>query len=314
MTSSNFILRQLASRCSQIAADVSDYDGFVSIDRLVNRFGAKLLVRPLLVEGMLVSTDDEASGAGHQWCLLLDRETYDVKDADIANERLGAPLPARLRNTVAHELAHAMAFRPTEFGVEFPNELMLRNGKRDFVAMVERQTEKLSPLLLLPDDFLARTFTDGIETVSIQALSEIMRSAGVSRYVFINRLNSLSLSDKNRLSSRQCLTGLGIGIGEWKPEQNCSLKGWPFFSHFEGGKVPGFVFQLQRGIAVPANDIFHDESFYLCGGASDTTECVITGGTPKNPDSVKLSIRCAVEIVQRRPDSEFLFLIQAHSC
>lgn len=307
--------RQLASRCNHIAGEISDRDGFVSVQRLVERFGARLLVRPLLVEAMLASSeerlDGQCSAPRHQWCLLLDRETHDVNDLEIAGERFGFPLSARLRNTVAHELAHSISFRPTEFGVVFPKKFASKKTKQEFVRSVERETKKLSPLLLLPDLLLDRVFHPDKDTVSVQELCASMRSAGVSRYVFVNRLNLLELVDTKHLRSRRCMTNLAIGIGEWLSECEASFKEWPLFSNFEGGKVPSFLFQLQRDIPLAAKTVFPDPAFHLCGGSSDNMKCVVPAGTPRNPGVLKLPIRCSVEVGSRRVGSEFLFVIQS---
>jgi hypothetical protein len=307
--------RQLASRCNQIAGEVSDRDGFVSIHRLVERFGVSVLIRPLLVEAMLASTerigDGRDSENGHRWCLMLDRETHAVKESEITHERFGSPLPARFRNTVAHELAHSLAFRPTEFGVQFPRQFTSEKSKQEFVQSIERETEKLSPLLLLTEAMLDRVFPPNEDRASIQELCITMRSAGASRYVFVNRLNLLDFVDELRLKSRRSMTNFAIGMGEWLPKGEVIFKEWPFFSNFEGGKVPGFLFQLQKRIPLNVKSVFVDSTFHLCGGSSDSTECVVLGGTPRNPGILSLPIRCSVEVGPRNVGSNFLFIIQS---
>jgi hypothetical protein len=257
------------------------------------------------------ASDRLQAGKRHRWCLLLDCETHDVSDHDIAAERFGAPLSPRMRNTVAHELAHSLAFRPTEFGVEFPRHFNSQQSKQQFVNAIEKQTEMLSPLLLLPDALLDRVFSPEKETVSIRELCAAMHGAGVSRYVFVNRFSLLKLVDPKRLRARSCLSNFAIGIGEWISERDANLKIWPLFSNFEGGKVPGFLFQLQRRIPLVTKSLFSDPSFQLCGGDCDTTEVTVPAGTPHNPDSFRLPIRFAVEIGQRNCGAEFLFLVHS---
>jgi hypothetical protein len=308
-------LRQLGDRCINIADAVSDSDGFVSVRGLLENFGAKLLVRPLLVEGMLASselgTQDSGGGGSHQWFLLLDRETHDVSDQEIANERFRSPLSVRFRNTVAHELAHSLAFRSTEFGIELPKRFGSEKSNREFVASIEKETEKLSPLLLLPDRLLDRLFSPTKQKVSVEEICATMRSVGVSRYVFINRLNWLPISDATRIVSRACLNNLAIGIGEWLSEREAAFKGWPFYSRFDGGKVPSFIFQLQKREAVATASIFSAPSFLLCGGSENSVELTVSAGTPKNSNVLKLPIVCSVECVPRKAGSEFLFIIQS---
>ncbi len=216
-----------------------------------------------------------------------------------------------MRNTVAHELAHSLAFHPTEFGVEFPLNFGSRKSKEEFEQVIEKETERLSPLLLLPETLLDRIFSSDKETVSIRDLCAAMRGAGVSRYVFVNRVNLLELVDQKRIRSRSCLLNLAIGMGEWSSDRDATLKVWPLFSNFEGGKVPSFIFQLQRRIPVQAKNLFDDPTFHLCGGNSDTAEIAVPAGTPRNPDSFELPIRFAVEVTPRRRGTEFLFLVES---
>ena len=307
--------QQLANRCNVIANEIKDSDGFVSVARLVERFKARLLVRPLLVEGMLASSEalpnDAGGEARHQWCLLLDRETHDVSENEIAGEAFGSPLSARLRNTVAHELAHSLAFRSTEFGVVLPRRFTSDKTRKEFVESIERDTEKLSPLLLLSDAMLDRMFLPDKDRVSIQELCDAMRAAGVSRYVFVNRLNLLDLVDPHRIKSRPSLTNFAVGIGAWVSGNEATLNSWPLYSNFHGGRVPGFVFQLQKRVPLAANNVFSDSKFHLCGGLSNSTECVVPAGTPRNPSTINLPVRCSVEVGSRKAGSEFLFIIQS---
>src|SRR6266498_3218393 len=89
-------LKQIAVRCNHIAGEISDTDGFISVRRLLERFGATLIIRPLLVEGMLASSEQSSDGTDdrnhHRWCLLLDRETHDVGDPVFFLERRRPPI------------------------------------------------------------------------------------------------------------------------------------------------------------------------------------------------------------------------------
>src|SRR5262249_47722226 len=111
-TTSQSDLRSLAARCTELSDEIADADGFVSVRSLTSRFQAELILRPLLVEGMLASRSTPSKGVSqHQWAVLIDSETYpEVDEKVIAREGCSAPLPARMRNTIAHELAHSFAF------------------------------------------------------------------------------------------------------------------------------------------------------------------------------------------------------------
>ena len=307
--------QQLAHCCNHLASDISEDNGFVSVRKLLERFGAKLFVRPLLVEGMLASSENEVlkrNSNDHQWSLIIDSETHNVSDEDIIKEKFGSPLSPRFRNTVAHELAHSLAFRPTEFGVEFPKQFKSEKTKREFVAQIEKETEKLSPLLLIPDRLLDRVFTLTKERITIDELCDIKFSLGVSRSLIVNRLNLLSISDEKRLKAhRQSLRNLAVGIGKWKTQDEAVLKSFPFYSAFSGGKLPAFILQLQKGLDISAKAFFNNSEFVLCGGDVNKIEISVPAGTFNCPNSVQLPILCAVENTSQKAGSEFLFIVQA---
>ncbi len=106
---------ELAAICNAVGEACSDEHGFVAVRSLLSRFKAELILRPLLVEAMIASVELHDSSA--RWAVLVDSERYPLDTGAIQRESLGSPLPARFRFTVAHELAHAVAFRPSEFGV-----------------------------------------------------------------------------------------------------------------------------------------------------------------------------------------------------
>jgi hypothetical protein len=307
--------QQLAFCCNHIASEISDNNGFVSVKKLVDRFGAKVFVRPLLVEGMLASSETcekNKETGNHQWSLIIDSETHDVKEDDLANEKFGSPLSARFRNTVAHELAHSLAFRPTEFGMEFPKRFSSEKNKREFVEQIEKETEALSPLLLIPDIQLDKLFSHKKERITIEELCEFRKSSGISRSLVVNRLNLLGVSDEMRLKAhRPSLRNLAVGIGEWKAKGDAVLKNFPLYSIYDGGRAPGFIYQLQKGAGVSAKSIFSDSEFILCGGSQNTIECSVGAGTPKHPTLFKLPIRCAVERNFPKTGAEFLFIVQS---
>src|SRR5690242_14541181 len=109
-------LAPLFKACTDIANQIADGDGFVSIRRLLERFRTNLRMRPLLVEGMIGSSHS-VDGQPPQWTILVDSERYPDVETSMDGENAGHPLSTRFRFTVAHELAHSLAFRTSEFGV-----------------------------------------------------------------------------------------------------------------------------------------------------------------------------------------------------
>src|SRR6266403_3567374 len=228
--------------CTAIGDEVADERGFVSIRDLLKRFNADVIVRPLLVEGMLASINEtHGSGAPLQrWAVIIDSETYSISDADIANESSSQPLPARLRNTIAHELAHSLAFRPSEFGIT----LHQTNGgesKGEFVRSIEQMTEGLSPLLLFTDKALSQ-FIKGRKTqVSVEELDELRQSLGISRDLLVARLWRLRSSQDGRFRDSTALRGLGVGIGDWTGDGSATLRSWPLYINFDRNIAPAVL-------------------------------------------------------------------------
>ncbi len=306
--------RHLATRCIQVADEVADVDDFVAIRSLLKWFRVSLVIRPLLVEAMIATSNTGLRDHGGQtdvgWCLLLDRDTFPIAREDLATETSGSPLPVRLRNTIAHELAHTLAFRPTEFGVASPKRANASTSRAAFVASIEQDTEGLSPLLLLPERLLRRIFVDDSTGISAQDLHTLCGSFGVSRYVLINRLSLLDYIDAHKLRFCSSLVNTVVGLGEWVSTSEARLLEWPLFSNFEGGKAPGFIFELQKRRQVPAASVFPNRDFYLCGGSACEANCTVPAGTPRNPSVTSVNLRCTAEEVPRKAGSEFLFTVQ----
>src|SRR5438105_4521541 len=115
-------MQSIAGACLAISNEVGSPSGFVSVRKLLERFGVSIYIRPLLVEGMLASLPVPESCAT-KLTVLLDSDTFSVTNKDIAAEAEDSPLPTRFRATVAHELLHSLAFRPSHFGLRLQNPI-----------------------------------------------------------------------------------------------------------------------------------------------------------------------------------------------
>ena len=306
-----------ASKCAEIGNELADEGGFVSARGLVSRFGAELILRPLLVEGMLASVErdehqDGGVGLQHKWAVLIDNESYvDVSEADIRNESVMNPLPSRMRNTIAHELVHSLAFRSTEFGVELTRFDESQKSRRALIAAIEQETEKLSPFLLIPESSLDAQLAGCEENFSVDVFEKAMRNMGVSRYVLVNRLNLLRTVDNRSLLNRRALRNTAVGIGEWLSPGEARLKDWPLFLNFNRNVIPEFLLKLCEGKLVTLDGVFADPSFCLCGGTVRHSTTLLHGGTLKVPRAEKMRVRCSVESCARRERSTFLFLVRS---
>jgi len=297
-------LEQFAKVCNQIANDVADESGFVPVRGLLERFRATLVARPLLVEGMLASIDtDVASQSPHPWAVLVDSEMYRVSETAIEEERVGHPLAARLRNTVAHELVHSLAFRPSDFGVRLNFDISAEKNKAALVEAIEQQTERFSPLLLWSRKALENLVITHGRALSVDNFTETRRVLGMSREVIISRLNLLPPADELRNLSG--LANVAIGIAEWAKGGTALLRKWPLFINFHGNVVPSFLNRLRNQDYLPSTDVFKDTRFAMSGGTSRIVDFEAAANHP-NP----LPATCMVERSDRKAGSRFLFMVR----
>ena len=308
-------LHRMAEVCNAIGNDVSDDSGFVPIRDLLARFNSRLLLRPLLVEGMLASTSDASAGNGNErsrWAILVDSDTYQVGEDAIATESTATPLPVRFRNTIAHELVHSLAFRAPEFGVRLKVSPDDAETLSEVVISIERETEDLSPRLLCPEKALSKLLQGKKEQCSADEFVNLARRLGISRQVLVNRLRMLHPTEPNGFRHSNGLRDIGIGLAEWNNWRGAVLKGWPLFTNFSRNIVPAFFFKLSRQNGLLAQDVWHDDSFAMCGGAMKVVDMVTNAGTPSAPDSGKLKVRLSFEECDRNGGAEFLYTVHAH--
>lgn len=297
MTYSWAQIDKLAKACIEIAADASDSQGFVPIRNLLKHFQAELVLRPLLVEAMLCEVDplgpDEHANARARWALLVDSERYAISNESILSESLNSSLPDRFRNTIAHELAHSLAFRAEEFGVKLVlDRKRVKKGKEEEVQDIERETEKMSPLLLIPNETLNRFFSPETPSLRSREVSELRKRLGVSRHVLINRLNLLE-SYAPHLLTRAALKNVAIGIGKWTKEDGFLLAGWPLFANFDRNIIPSFFhsakkhkhFALSKALGSKADELANGETHTVC----------VSAGVEKHPEVENLTISCSIE-------------------
>jgi hypothetical protein len=306
-------LAKIAELCKAIGNEVTDDAGFVPVRRLLNRFDADLVIRPLLVEGMLASRGQHlASDNEKKWLVLIDSETYASSMRDVEEERVTRALPDRLRNTVAHELVHSLAFRPSEFGVRLKARTDTQQNFRKFVQALERETEQLSPLLLWSDKGLAKLLHGRKEPLSLFDLLFVVQNFGISRYVLINRLRLLRPTDADGYLFKAGMRDLGIGIGVWGAKA-AYIKGWPLFWNFEDGMVPSFLLKAVGHDRLPADAILSDDALAMRGGPNNIAELETSAGTPALPEARKRKVKISVEEGLRKPGTEFLFTVHGVS-
>lgn len=304
-----------AAVCADIGNEVADEGGFVAIRDLLDKFQATLLIRPLLVEGMLaaIGSATEHANQSQRWAVLVDSETYKITDADIAQESSKQPLPARFRNTVAHELVHSLAFRPSDFGVTLQLGNAHTEKQVDLVRSIEQATESLSPLLLLPTLALSQLLRGRQTQVTVDELDSFRRSLGVSRQLLVSRLAQLSSTDGNNFRDLPALRNVGIGIAEWIHDGSAIFRSWPLYINFENNIAPALFRKLSRQDRLSAHVLFPKENFAARGGPEYFTDFLSDAGLSDNSTSDKLQVQCAMSRSARKSGSAFLYVVHGPS-
>lgn len=304
------LLEPIAQACTAIANDVADDAGFVSMRRLLDRFKARLLIRPMLVEGMLATAAaaEEPTAGDVQWVVLVDAESYAVRQQDVESETPSRSLPNRLRNTIAHELLHSLAFRPSQFGIVLKRMTGKGDTADELVRAIEKETELLTPLLLWPDKALRELLRHKRAPLTVDELAGVRQTIRVSRHVLINRLSMLRRMDPDGLLASDGLRNLTVGLAEWCADGSSVLRAWPLFANFDRNLLPAFVRQIVRQDRSPAEAIFPVQASVMCGGGDKSVELATAAGTLANPLARELKVELSAEAGLRKPGSEFLFV------
>lgn len=298
----------LARICNQIGNLCADEHGFVSIRSLLDRFQTEFVSRPLLVEAMIANRT-EAQGDVNRWAVLVDSERFPVSKSQIDREAFPQPLPVRFRFTVAHELAHSVSFRPTEFAMLAQYARSKDTSRHAIVESVEQETDRVAPMLLLPDSTIKKCLSDR-EALNAGEFKLLCDSFGVSRFALINRLMLLlHPTDQSDMREREALANVGIGLGEWDAHGRARLRKWPLFVNFHNQIVPTLFAQLARQDYLTVDSLIEDKNFILCGGVNSQVELTCEAGLPGLKPDEKMDVKITVEASSKRPGSRFLFSV-----
>jgi hypothetical protein len=301
-------IASIAALCKTIGNEVTDDSGFVPVRHLLARFHADLLIRPLLVEAMLASRG--ISNNHGRWIVFVDSEKYPFSATDVEEERQTRPLPHRMRNSIAHELVHSLAFRPSEFGIRLKTRSDTKKSLRELIKAIEQETERLSPLLLWSEKSLEMFLRGKKNSLSLFDLLQVLENAGISRYVLINRISLVRQDgDPNGFLFSGGLRNLAIGLGVWG-KKSAYIKGWPLFANFDNGIVPSFLLEIPGHELLPADTLFSDETFAMRGGANNTVELETDAGVKGATKAKKMKVRIEVEEGLRKSGEEFLFVVR----
>lgn len=254
--------KRLIDRCWDIAEQCSDTTGFVSLRRLAEYCRCQVVPRPLLVEAAITKRTDGSD----DWIALLNNEVHVFSDEDFELESSISHLAIRTRNTLAHEIAHAVAW--DTLGHDFSN-----GGTHDErLSYIEKSVEVVSPLLLIPRSALALRLSQiRSPKESARKLVEIISHFAVSPGVFFNVLALF-----NRYYRAQFLLFEGIlealwGIAEMRGKRKfCISPSRLLPNFFKGQPHPANRFILSRGASEwRINRIEEIEGSFICFSSAD---------------------------------------------
>lgn len=294
----------LSKQCSLRASKAAGPDGFIAMKTLANHFGARIESRPLLVEATL-AIDTDAKDAESPWVVLIDSERYEVSASQIELETAQRPLPPRLRTTIAHELLHILMFKSGKDGPELTPQFGKAKSTKNYVKEVEGLTERLTPLLLVPESEV-----DNLTIKSVVPFADFIslrQRCGVSREILINRFSFLDRQDPR--SHRGGLRNKALGIIQRSNSGSWVMQPWPLFYNFDSNRLPWFISKLASKYPVEMSRIVNDTAFVLNGGTE--LEVKLAGHDESQKlDYMKMQVRLTVDSVIREQDEARLFLVE----
>jgi hypothetical protein len=292
-------LKQLLEVAAGLSERAADETGFVALASLARVVQADIRFRPLLVEGIAA----QPKSRDGRWLILIDNETHRVTEDMLTKESAGHPLGARVRNTVAHELAHAL-------GPRYEEAVGRTDRSRDdIVAVLEKDTEQLSPALLIPRRAVEALLKARSEPLGIEELVAARDRWGVSTKVFVKRFDLILQEEESSLRHHPRLDNIVIGAGEWLGKDRVELLPMPFKGH--RGLIPEFASQLRARRKIAVAEYFPSPDFYLNGGSDPASSAEVWIGTAGSPQSERAKIKLAVDMVPRHSGEQFLWI--AHS-
>lgn len=291
--------------CLRLADSLSDESGFLPVRSLADHFSIEVVFRPLLVEAMLASVP-ASNEARPKWLVLVDSDRFPKGQMDFENETADQPLPGRLRNTIAHEILHSLSFRANESDFEFRMERHAGEKQEDFVNRIERETEDLSPLLLIPEKCLLR-LARGSRT-TFRSILELQRNCAATRDVLVNRLRIWMRDDTSGSLYGGGVENIGLGIGCWEAGKAYFIDR-PVYANFRNNHLPHLFTQLASQKKLSVLQVTGDLGFVLNGGA-ETTITIDGHRNGEFLDYLKMRIRLSVEPKAASRNGKFLFFVE----
>jgi hypothetical protein len=294
-------LRQLLEVAAGLSDRAADENGFVALNALAREVQADVKFRPLLVEGVAAQPKSKDG----RWLVMIDNETHRVTEDMLAKENAAHPLGSRVRNTVAHELAHALGPRYEEAVGQSDRT------REEIVAVLEKETEQLSPALLIPRRAMEALLKARREPFDIAELVAARNRWGVSAKVFVKRFELILQEEDSPLRHNARLDNIIIGAGEWLGIDRVELLPVPFKGH--RGLIPEFASLLRNRRKIAVAEYFTSQDFYLNGGSDASSVAQAWLGTAGSPQSEQATIEITVETVPRRSGEQFLWIARSET-
>jgi len=258
---------------------------------------------------MLASIPAQRGGSSRsKLTVLIDSETFQVNDKEVALEDQANPLPARFRNTIAHELLHSLAFRPGEFGLQLQQPVDSEERISELVKAIEQETERLTPLLLWPEKAVNQLIDSRAKPITSGELANITRQLGISRQVAVTRLRLRKQRDG--ILFAPWLRDVAIGTAEWIENGRAVFRKWPLFVNFDRNIIPSFIFDIASQDRLPASALFEDKHFAMLGGEYSSMTSVVDAGLKETPKVETMSVMVSVEDGNRKPGTESFFVVR----
>jgi len=252
----------------------------------------------------------DGDGTRKKWKVFVDSEKSGIVTAQLQTESPEHPLPERFRFTVAHELAHTLGFRASEFGVDIERAKRTKESDGDVVSALEAETNRLAPLLLVSDTGIQKLCDEVPGELTLGALLLARSRWAVSRSVLVSRLNLLAVVDDKNLRNRRCLTEVIVGLGEWQSSTSAILAPWPLYISLGNPFVPEFVLRLRSKGSCTLSEIVALDAVRAADKQSLEYVCEVPVGTTQNPKSELVPIRFTFEDTPRKAGQAFLYLVQ----
>lgn len=285
--------KRLSEVCHVTADAATDGDGFIAVHRLLTILDAELQMRPLLYEGMLAAPKTSDG----KWVVVVDNSRNRFGSEAYATESAAAPLPPRIRFTIAHELGHLLQMRSPEVA-----------ESKESISEFERQADTLSPLLLVSSGELNKRLAGDRDRITIKDLLDAKKAWAISNDVLVTRLCLLHRFDPSWLRFKQSILDVAIGVGEWGDDGIARLSSWPgSFCNFSNNLVPEFLLHSKKEPRPAFAQFFDCPDFVLNGGANTEAFADGFGGTLANPRCEAMRLRLTMESAQR---GRFLFIVE----